>query len=228
MAKKRKVWPWVLGAGVVAVGVGYWFYRKKKQQQTAAAEAWERAGGYLPYVPGGIMPTVPGAEGEGGSVLDEILRWLQEGAAPSPAAGPMPLSVPSKPTAPGQPPAAGVTKAPPPALTEIKIIQPTPGTKSQAVFAPTTALEMAKKGILPGEAEKQARAAAPEVAIPSPVKLIAIPAAMKPEEQLLMYKPGVGWVRTTSKVVPSVLPATPSAAAKMGTGVTTKKQVSIV
>lgn len=224
MAKKRKVWPWVLGAGVVAIGIGYWFYRKKKQQEQAAAG--ERpAGGYLPYVPGGLMPTVPGAEGgEGGSVLDEILRWLQEGAAPSPTTSPTPFSAPTKPSVPGQPPAAA-GKGP---LTEIKIIQPTPGTKSQAVFAPTTALEMAVKGILPGEAERQARAAAPGVTIPSPVKLIAIPAAMKPEEQLLMYKPGTGWVRTTSKVVPSLAPATPSMAAKMGAGVTTKRKVNIV
>jgi len=102
MAKRRSVWPWLLGGAAVAIG-GLFLYSKLKKKQKASAAAAE-----YPYVPGSILPEVPG---ETASVLDDILRALgltgggqattKATAAPPPAPRPKP-AVYFEPTTPGK------------------------------------------------------------------------------------------------------------------------------
>lgn len=110
MAKKRMVWPWVvLGVGGVAIGVGYYLYNKRKEARKAAGERGAGGGLTLPYVPGGILPTVPGP-GEAGGLLEELLKWLREEQKP--------------PTTPTTPPPAPKPTTPPPAKLEVVKFEP--------------------------------------------------------------------------------------------------------
>jgi hypothetical protein len=117
MAKKTKVWPWVVG-GVVVIGGGYLLYRwrkKKQEEKQPAAGATPSGSVTLPYVPSSVLPEVPGgAEAAGWDFLSQLLAAL--GVSETPAAAVTPATAaraattakaPQSPTPGGQVPAVG-------------------------------------------------------------------------------------------------------------------------
>ncbi|MCS7240589.1 MAG: hypothetical protein NZ651_05025 [Candidatus Bipolaricaulota bacterium] len=95
-------------------------------------------------------------------------------------------------------------------IKEVKIITPPEGKKGVApVFAPTTALEMARQGALPGDVARAVVEAGKGFPGVEQTRIVAIPAAHRPEELNLVYKHGAGWVRvknvTSSPANPSAL-----------------------
>jgi len=204
MAKKN-VWPWVIG-GVVIIGGGYLLYRwwKRKQGQPSAGVG-PGGGMTMPYVPGSVLPGVPGgAEAAGGEdFLSQLLAALGAGGGPAGAttpgtagAAPTTTKTAQSPTPGGQVPAVGQIPSWAPIATIS--VPPTP--------RPVTGAKEAAK-VLPTEFQ-----------VPERVTQL-VPATQTGGEYMLVTVPQSRYGRM---VVGEVSISTPSQAAKRTTGTSTQ------